>query len=38
MDTASRVQILDETIYILHGANTTEKDMDPIILFPCMGK
>ena len=28
MDTETRVQILDEAVYILHGANTLGKDMN----------
>ena len=36
MDTATRVQILDETD--LHFTNTIGKGMNPIILPPAMGK
>ena len=35
MDTATRVQILDE---ILYSTNTFGKGMNPIILPPAMGK
>ena len=38
MDTATRVQILDETVYISHCTNTFEKGIIPIILPPAMGK
>ena len=38
MDTATRVQILDETDSISHSTNTLGKDMNPIILPPAMGK
>ena len=38
MDTAIRVQILDETDCISHGTNTLGKGMNPIILPPAMGK
>ena len=38
MDTATRVQILDETAYISHSTNTLRKGMNPIILPPAMGK
>ena len=38
MDTASRVQILDETHCISHSTNTLGKGMNPIILPPAMGK
>ena len=38
MDTAARVQILDETDCILHSTNTLGKGMIPIILPPAMGK
>ena len=34
MDTATRVQILDETDCILHSTNTIGKSMNPIILPP----
>ena len=36
MNTATRVQTLDEAIYISHNANTL--GMNPIILPPAMGK
>ena len=38
MDTATRVQILDETDCLSHSTNTLEKGMNPIILPPAMGK
>ena len=38
MDTALRVQILDETDCISHGTNTLGKGMNPIILPPAMDK
>ena len=38
MDTATRVQILDETDCILHRTNTLGKGMNPIILPPAMDK
>ena len=38
MDTATRVQILDETDCISHSTNTLGKGMNPIILLPAMGK
>ena len=38
MDTAARVQILDETDCISHSTNTAGKSMNPIILPPAMGK
>ena len=38
MDTATRVQILDESDCIWHSTNTLEKGMNPIILPPAMGK
>ena len=38
MDTATRVQILNETDYISHSTNTFGKGMNPIILPPFMGK
>ena len=38
MDTATRVQILDETDCISHSTNTLGKDMNPIILPPTMGE
>ena len=38
IDTASRVQILDETDCISHSTNTLGKGMDQIILPPAMGK
>ena len=38
MDTATRVQILDETDCISHSTNTLGKGMNSIILPPSMGK
>ena len=38
MDTATRVQILDETDCISHSTNTLEKGMNRIILPLAMGK
>ena len=38
MDTATRVQILDETDCISHCTNTPGKGVNPIILPPAMGK
>ena len=38
MDTATRVQILDENDYISHSTNTIGKGMNPIILPPAKGK
>ena len=38
MDTATRVQILDETDCISHSTDTLEKGMNLIILPPAMGK
>ena len=38
MDTATRVQILDETDCISHSTNTLGKGMNPIILSAAMGK
>ena len=38
MDTAKRVQILEETDCISHGTNILGKGMNPIILLPAMGK
>ena len=38
MDTAKRIQTLDETDYISHSTNTLGKGMNPIILPPAMGK
>ena len=36
--TATRVQILDEAVYISHSTNTRRKGMNPSILSPAMGK
>ena len=36
MDTATRVQILDEIDCISHSTNTLRKDMNPIILPPAI--
>ena len=38
MDTATRVQILDDTDCISRSTNTIGKGMYPIILPPAMGK
>ena len=38
MNTATRVQILDETNCISHSTYTLGKGMNPIILPPAMGK
>ena len=38
MNTATRVQILDETDCISHSTNTLGKGMNPIIFPPAMGK
>ena len=38
MDTATRVQILDETNCTSHSTNTIGKGMNPIILPPAMGR
>ena len=38
MDSATWVQILDETDCISHSTNTLGKGMNPIILPPAMGK
>ena len=38
MDTAKRVQILDQVNFISRSTNTLGKDMNPIILPPAMGK
>ena len=38
MDTATRVQIMDETDCISHSTNTLGKGMNPIILPPAMVK
>ena len=38
MNTATRVQILDEADCISHCSNTLGKGMNPIILPPAMGK
>ena len=38
MDSATRVQMLDETDCISHSTNTIGKSMNPIILPPAMGK
>ena len=38
MDTATRVQILDDTESISHNTNTLGEGMNPIILLPAMGK
>ncbi len=38
MDTATRVQILNEAICISHSVNTLGKGMNPIILASTIGK
>ena len=38
MDTETRVQIPDDTVYILHYTNTLGKGMNPTILPLAMGK
>ena len=38
MDTATRVQILDQAHGISHSTNTLGKGMNPIILPPAIGK
>ena len=38
MDTATRVQILNETDFISHRTNTLGKGMNPNILPPAVGK
>ena len=38
MDTATRVQILDEADCISHSTNTLGKGMNAVILPPAMGK
>ena len=38
MNSAKRIQILDETVYISHSANTLGKGMNPIILPLARGK
>ena len=38
MNTVNRVQILDETDCMSHGANIVEEDVNPVSLFPAMGK
>ena len=38
MDTATQIQILDETDCILQSTNTLGKGMNSIILPPAMGK
>ena len=38
IDTASQVQILDESVCISHCTNTLKKGMNPITLSPVMGK
>ena len=38
MDTATRVQILDESDCISHSTNILGKGMDTIILTPAIGK
>ena len=38
MGIVTQVQILDETVCILHNTNTLGKGMNPTILPPAMGK
>ena len=38
MDTATRVQILDDTVCVSHSTNSLGKGMNPIILPPATGK
>ena len=38
MDTATRVQILDDIDFISHSTNTFRKGMNSIILPPSIGK
>ena len=38
MNTATRVQILDESDFISHSTNTFGKGINPIILPPAMSK
>ena len=38
MDIATRVQILDEAVCISHSTHNLGKGMNPIIVFPAMGK
>ena len=38
MDTASRVQILEDAVCILHIANTRGKSINPTIIPPSMGR
>ena len=38
MNTATRIQIQDETDCISHSTNTLGKGMNPIILLPAMGE
>ena len=38
MDIATRVQILDEPVYISHSINTLGKGMNPTILSPATSK
>ena len=38
MDTATQVQKLDETDCISHSTNTFGKGINPIILYPAMGR
>ena len=38
MDTATQVQILDETDCISHRTNSLGEDMNPVILPPAIGK
>ena len=38
MDMATRVQIMDKTVFISQSTNTLRKDMNQTIFFPTMGK
>ena len=38
MDIVTRIQILDEAVFIFRSTNILEKDMNPIILPPTMAK
>ena len=38
INTAIRVQILNEAVCILYNANTLEKGMNPTIVIPVIGK
>ena len=38
MDTSTRVQILDKTLFIPQSINDSWKGMHPIIILPAMGE